>query len=659
MTIKHKFIILLILTILFNSSLKSQVWLNNKIGINDEVPLPWKPLKILHRNDDFIVKCWGRDYVFNPTVLLKQVVILGEPVLAQPIEFVINQHQLYWNYPSLQVLSKEKSKIQLLLQSKAQLANKATLTLKNYVDVYYDGLIYFKTYLSSNVALEHTIYLDFKLNKDLGKYINRYSNVANDSPLWWKADFFGNDNSAFIPYWWVGNQEKGIFWFTESPKTWYNYTDSRAIIFTKDKLSANVRSKFKLNNNTNIWNFEFGIQATPVKPYPEDWRAWFLTGSSSSNINIIWPSPQQPYALKYFGYLEAKNEKAFKKHVQNLRTHSHKVLVYNNLNFISTATPEWKMYHNSWDIGYEDLSSDVKAYGDRYASVDFTSQTYQDFIVSKSNTFLKQMDLDGYYLDYAWINNINSIKPVRKFNNRNEKIPYFPFMDMRKLYERIYKMVKTDQSKMIIAHSSARIVPTILAFADMYIDGEQFRQDVIRVKDDYLKVTNLAAFQSEYSGKAYGIPAGFLPAFSEKYYTSIGPTRKLAGLLLLHDIQPWPIYSAINEWEEIREILNSFPGYISSEFISYYHTNPLAVTNDLSVKSSMYRNNRNEFLCIITNLSNVNKEIILRTNFKFLPESILQKTNRGTSYPVGNNTIKVSINPDDYNIIYIKKMPYE
>ena len=76
MTIKHKFIILLILTILFNSSLKSQVWLNNKIGINDEVPLPWKPLKILHRNDDFIVKCWGRDYVFNPTVILKQVVIL-------------------------------------------------------------------------------------------------------------------------------------------------------------------------------------------------------------------------------------------------------------------------------------------------------------------------------------------------------------------------------------------------------------------------------------------------------------------------------------------------------------------------------------------------------------------------------------------------------
>lgn len=652
---KHNLIILLILGIIYSSSLNSQVWLNNKIGINNEVPSPWTPLRILHTNSDIIVKCWGRDYVFNPTVLLKQVIILGKPILEQPIKYVINQHQPIWNHSSCQVLSQENSKIQLLLQSKAQLPNNCTITLKNYIDVYYDGVIYFKTSLSSNTTLNQTIFLDINLNNDLGKYVNRYSNVTKNAPLWWKADFFSNDNTDFIPYWWVGNHEKGIFWFTESPKTWYNYTDSNAIVFSKDKLgSVNVISKFTLNNNANIWHFEFGLQATPVKPLPIGWRAWLLTGSSSSNINIIWPSPQQPYALKYFGYLEAKDEKAFKKHVQNLRKHGEKVLVYNNLKLISTATPEWRMFHNSWGIGEEDFSSDVKAYGDRYASVDFTLQSYQDFIVSKSNKFLKQMGLDGYYLDYAWINNINSIKTVKKFNNHEDNIPYFPFMEMRKLYERFYKMVKTDQSKMIIAHSSARIVPTILAFADMYVDGEQFRQDVVRVKDDYLKVTNLPAFQSEYSGKAYGIPAAFLPAFSEKYYTTIGPTRKLAGLLLLHDIQPWPIYSAINEWEDIHKILHSFPGYISSEFSSYYDMNALATTNDSFVKASIYKNNKNEYICIVANLSNVNKQVILKTKFKFSSENVFRKTIRGTIYPISNDMISIAINAEDYIILYIK-----
>src|SRR5690606_18142742 len=149
-----------------------------------------------------------------------------------------------------------------------------------------------------------------------------------------------------------------------------------------------------------------------------------------------------------------------------------------------------------------DIGVDVRAYSGSFARVNITDPAFQDFIVWKSNQFLQNAKMDGFYLDNAMIVDLNKNKLVKSFNNvLNKKIPYYPIMSSRKLQERFYKMVKSNgKDKLVILHSSAQIVPPVLAFGDAYLDGEQFRQDVARVNDDYLEVTNLAAFQSEFSG---------------------------------------------------------------------------------------------------------------------------------------------------------------
>ena len=208
-------------------------------------------------------------------------------------------------------------------------------------------------------------------------------------------------------------------------------------------------------------------------------------------------------------------------------------------------------------------------------------------------------------------------------------------MAYRSLYERFYKMVKgVNPENLIFVHSSARVVPPILSFADAYVDGEQFKNYKMRVKGDYLDLTSLASFQSEFAGKPYGLPAIFIPEFTSQFSQSVESTRKLAAILLLHDILVWPVWSNTNIWVQRNKILNKFPGLASAKFISYYDKNRLFYSDNADVYVSAYQNNNNEYLMIIANLSNSAKKV----NIGIEHNQILYK-----SYKIVNETSAVKI----------------
>jgi len=55
-------------------------WLNNSVGISDEVVTPWIPLEVAGRT----ISCWGRDYTFGATGFPSQINILGQDLLTGP-----------------------------------------------------------------------------------------------------------------------------------------------------------------------------------------------------------------------------------------------------------------------------------------------------------------------------------------------------------------------------------------------------------------------------------------------------------------------------------------------------------------------------------------------------------------------------------------------
>lgn len=638
----------------------TQVWLGNNLGEKDYLPQPWSPIQILEENENKIsVACWGRVYTFSADSFLSQASSLDEEILAAPVVLDINKKNVRWNNKYLEVTGRSETKVTIKMVCEA-IVNQTVLTQSTDVEIFYDGLIYFKTGIIASDTFIKVIDINIKLKEQFSDYINRFSNPTLSDKTSWKAEKFKTQSTDFIPYWWIGNDKKGIFWFCQSPENWDNYQDNNAIEFKKAKNgAAEISFNLESNNKRKRWSYEFGLQLTPVKPFPKNYRKNVLIGSRDSNINIIWPEFGKPYQLKYFGFPEAADLQAFNRHIKEITSKGKKTLVYNNITFLSSAVPEWKKFGKKWNAGGEDTSGDVKAYGDNFIRANILDKSFQDFMLWKSAELLNNTALNGYYLDYSMIADINAVREVKKIGD-DEKLPYYPVLEMRRLYERFYKMVKEKNSEnIIVVHASGRVVPPILGFSDAYVTGEQFNQSVARVNDDYLEVTDLAAFITEYSGKPYGIPAIFLPSFNEANYSIAEPTRSLASLLIVHDDQVWPIYSARVVWDEMFEAFRSFPNFNTAEFLPYYGNNLPFKSKDYSLLVSAYKNNSGHYLLLLSNISE--KTITTDVAFEgFLSDYTISKVGgKGTVTIKEPKHLEANILNKDFLIVYFRKKTNE
>lgn len=622
------------------------------------IPKPWTALKVKTASDLVQVSCWGREYIFDASSVLTQVNVLGQNILEAPINFRID-NKADWNPKKIKLIENTGEKAVLRMEA-FQMVNGIRIDRIVDATVYYDGVVFYKIEIFNiERKRSNSLNLNIKLRSEISSIINRFANRSNLQKESWKSDFYQNDNTAYIPYWWIGNGDKGLFWFAESPHNWLDYKNENAIEFRKllggiAEIAANFTKENPLLSST--WSFEFGLQATPVKPYNNAFRKEQLIGSGTSTINVVWPDAGKPYQHKYFGYPEPKNPAAFKKHIAQLST-KRKVLLYNSLQYMAADAPEW-IENPNWNAGTQDLSADVRAYKNAgFVQANITDATFQTFIISKSIKFIKDYNFDGYYLDYSMLGNLNNNKLIKSFDNGRQKLPYFPIMESRKLHEKFYKAIKAlGEDKIIITHSSARVVPPIIAFSDAYVNGEQFRQDITRVADNYLHVTTLTAFQTEFSGKPYGVPGIFLPAYSSENYKVIEPTRHLASLLMLHDIAPWPIYSVGVVWDERFKILNDFPGFRESEFIPYYAEKPFWFSDNPALKVSVYRNFKQELLCIVSNLSSkpLNGNLLWnKLHHYFADYRAVNKTTRGKLKYQDSNAVAISVMPKDFLIFYL------
>ncbi|GAB3421211.1 hypothetical protein GCM10027516_18360 [Niabella aquatica] len=639
----------------------AQPWKGNKLGVDNKVPYPWVPLSLIETTGGFQVNCWGRLYIFDNISMLNNVSVLNDAILQQPVSLVCNNLS-NWQPISKKIVKRAQNEVQLEIISSLKTKNGNVIRSKINVAISYDGLLFYKVDLSGPELNKEAIVLRIPLKKNLATLIHRWNYASVNNKQWWVSGKFPQkEQISYIPYFWIGNSEKGLFWFAESPNNWPNWNNKNAIEFNGAEAADVSSVVLKLANEGQIaatsWTFEFGLQATPVKPIPQQKRSWILSEASFATINTIWPDAGKPYQLKHYGYPEPNNWILFNKHIDSIKNRSRKAIVYNCLTYLSDASYEASQFKTYWDISARpDMGSDVKAYTGEFKRIDFTNELFQDFIVWKSNELLKKSKLDGFYLDNAMIENINAAKTVKTFSGKTDNSPFYPFMAERKLQERFYKMVKSaGKDKLVFIHSSSRIVPPILGFGDAYIDGEQFRHNAIQLQSDYLKATNLLAFQSEFSGKPFGLVGIFLPSFNEAYYKIAEPTRYLAAILLQHDITAWPIYSARVVWEEVYNTLTRFPGYINAEFLPYYSKNAIALQNrDFLI--SGYRNNVYEYLCVISNLSD--KEVtstVELSKVKLGTYKVNQLTSRGNIVLIDEHRLRVNVPARDFVICYLSK----
>lgn len=586
-------------------------WMNNNLGEQQAVLPPWTPVEVVNNGANNVsVKCWGREYRFDNSSFPSQIISGGKALLASPINLSVAEsgRTVAWSKATVSVTASSPASADITTRATA---GTGSLIQTVIFHIEYDGLMTISMQYTGAGDISEAV-LDIPLAGEVAKYEHR-----------WQPTFYSKNGlipkvgspveySKFIPYAWVGDMERGLFWFCESPAGWPNWQAENVFELMRPQPGGTVTMRFNLIKNSitaggNTWKLQMGLQATPVKEMPADWRKWRLAPAANATVNIVWPTGADN-SLKYFGYPEAKNPALFSKQIESIRKQNQLAVPYSCLTYLSSQADVWRKYAGSWSAGWADKrSAGIAGTSASFERINPTVKTYRDFIIWKNTQFFKQYGLGGFYQDLSKVYDMN----LRKTKNN---LPYYPILSYRDMYRRVYAEVKSSgKPTFMIAHSSGNVNIPVLAYEDAYLDGEQFRTAPLKVKDAYTDVISLEQFRSEFIGRQWGIMPFFLPEFDTIYSKQAAPTRGLIGLLLLHDVSAWPKWSNLTEWNKAYNSLDKF-GYVNAHFLAYFDASPPATVNAQNVYMSVYKRSDGKSLAVLVNTGKNDRTGTFRLN---------------------------------------------
>ncbi len=264
-------------------------WEGNKIGISDKVIPPYSPLT----HDGFKISPWGRTYKIGKNGLPEEITILGENILAKPITLIGKQKgKIYKLEPeksgsSVQFISEKLSRYDL--QGKGILGS-IPVEISSYIE--YDG--WYQIKLTFTPKRKTTIdNLDLLINFWNGAdtaYIQRadgrigsfYNAIPKGKGILWESTSLPgckNIYKSFVPQIFIGNGDKGLWWFADSWDEWV--LDDRIACVSLEREGKTVRLRLRIFATPTVLEkpktIEFAFLPSPVKPMEKSWRqiAWF------------------------------------------------------------------------------------------------------------------------------------------------------------------------------------------------------------------------------------------------------------------------------------------------------------------------------------------------------------------------------------------------
>jgi len=582
-------------------SVPDLAWRGNSSGRENRVIPPWTPLQAAGTT----LRCWGRETDFGNAALPVQITSAGEPLLARPVTLscAVAGQPVEWGGTRRQRASASSTRAEYSGEMLGQ-AGGTTVRLNVRSWAEYDGVMVFSLSGAEFAGLPVSqLTLELPVKAERALYRHRWGRGWAGAAGLVPAGEGVVDKDTFIPYAWLGDNDRGLFWFCESDQFWPNGDSPNAFeIVRTGATEVALRLNLVAEKQTlpADWVFTFGLQATPVKPLPRDWRKWRLQPAKGGNVSILWPTPK-PDSIRYFGYPEATDPALFTQRIADLHAQGVKAVPYLCLSFLSSACAEWPFFEKAWAMGGADTgSSDVAAYGAAFAIVSPVGKDYSDFIVGKTAQFVEQYGIDGLYHDNTHPYGSAAIESGCGYLRDGKRRPTYPILGYRALYRRMYNATKAlPRETFTMAHMSGKVTIPILAYDDSYLDGEHFRG---KVKDSYMDLLTLDEFRTEFMGRQWGIMPYFLPEFDAEHAKQVEPTRGLMALLLVHDVAVWAIWCNTAVVDEAYGALDAF-GYVDAEFLPYFGSVPPAATELPDVLVSGYRRADGRVLLVVANLS--------------------------------------------------------
>ena len=595
-------------------------WLGSKAGISREVLPPWTPVEAA----DATVNVWGRTYEFGTLPLPCSVVTKDAEVLAAPIMLrgIADGKELTWTGPGCRTVDAQPDAVRL-----AGEASSGNLRCEGTATIEYDGMIRCDLRLlpkAGKVTIQR-LTLEMPLETQHAHYLHfwpgRWGSVFNSRALPEK----GYHRNTFRPFFWLGDEQRGLAWFCESERNFFNWRNVNPIEIERKDATVMFRVNLITVPQTidRPLEYTFGFHATPVKPLDSD--VW------DYRIGHMWDYgiEDQPYPppgekpttllghLAHSGvrtlcfhekwtdiqaYPDTTHRKELKKLAEACRRENIKLLLYLGY-LMSDLAPEWAEYSEKCLVKPLHGRYDRKTPPQTTYTVCYRS-AWQDFIAARLEKLIEEYGIGGVYLDgtsepWGCANTAHGCGYRRPNGSIGKTYPIFATRSMMK---RIYTIVrKHDPRGQVNVHQSKCMVIPTLSFATSYWDGEHVQSLSKTNSPD--KIVPLDAFRCEFMGHNWGVPAEMLHYTRDSCsYASESLKRPQAiGLALLHDVPVRPLKP--KDLDEMSRLWRAFDAFGRHEatWLPYWENDRYVGCGSDSVKTSIYNRPGKGFMAVIVN----------------------------------------------------------
>jgi hypothetical protein len=530
-------------------------WYGNTIGISEEVPPPFMPVRV----KDDVVRVWGREYHFAGGLFPQKVVVLGRQLLREPM-------RVHLTTPEGKVLTDANGTVEAqwtkVTDARAECTRTVTIgdyTLQNTLWIEYDGFIW-NTLKVTNAKKTgvNGLKLIIPYTKEFSDVINPYDyslrTTGKLQPEGW--------NGSYRPVW-VGNAIGGLQWMAESDGDWNVADVNREIEVTHQQGTATMAVNF-VDQPTHLDTplpLPFGLVATPVKKTdrshrntPVQWGyAWYPPGEMFMPGAKGWYRKDQDAP----GFIrdEMRGDFAASKHFSKRYTKEYNSPYVTTL-IINTATPDFRQFGNEWSASEHDRGS---------GEVSQASKSFQDYFVWQYWKLYENSPFAGLYYDVSnEANGLNRFGSCGYQRRDGTWVAAKASLGNREIAKRLYTMVKSRHPDAVIKfHNSGLVNMAYMGFCDYFVEGECTINMLTQDKPDYLGKIRPDTYRAEMMGHNFGFVTDFLYQFTRSGMWSYDGMRKagpymvdhIIGMTLLHDCTLWASYAPHEYWVRVERAL--------------------------------------------------------------------------------------------------------
>lgn len=676
-------------------------WENNKIGLEDVIVPPFKPL--VTGDNGRTVNALMSSYSMK-NCFWDKITAQGENILASPVRLVLNGGNIKLEEKSFKMLSSKASSV---VAEASSIAENIEATARYEYD--YDGMCKLTLTLTpkKDIQIENG-FLEIPLKAEIAKLFHSVNNNMKNNPagfvpegdgVVWDSrmgkqnkDVYGN----FRPYFWMGGIYKGFCWFAESDKDWSVNPEKAALELVRDGKSTTL--KVNLFTKPFIFDkprtFVMGFQATPVKPQMKDWRRITLFGKpkdtsdvykfagllsifhfGGKNAGDLWPAGHdysmvrelakdfrnnqdlrlentKPFVEKYFSDEGTQKKQFMLEHLKRGRAYSVNSdfsFPYLNARGSHIDWPEYQVYMDEWWCSEYRANS-----ADEYNN--HAAKSYQDMFLYYAKKLLDN-GFDGLYYDNVrdWHAFSDVTGPAYELDNGTIQ-PYYDMFEFREFMKRsavmiyVYGKKLPDGRPLFCAHMTNTNIIPFMSFASMTLDWEAHYGST--------------DFQTRFSGgyvlsQSLGTQTGCIPSVLIKITGDEQErvSRTFVATLLAYDL---PLIFSQGGFStalllKLNTIMLKFGyGLDNVEVYPSWKAQDFVKVNSKDAKLSLFKKDSSAMISVS---DFGGKDSIVELDITALNLGKVKAVNIETNeiIPVEENRIKLNIPKYDYRVLLIEK----